>query len=83
MRSKLRTSTKDFHKDKQMFDNSNYLESSPFYFKDNKKIIGKMKDEAAGCKISEFFAAKCTAISKTARAAAEPLRKSRRMSSRR
>ena len=47
MRSKLRTSTKDFHKDKQMFDNSNYLESSPFYFKDNKKIIGKMKDEAA------------------------------------
>ena len=28
---------KDFHINKQVFDNSDYPENSPFYFKDNKK----------------------------------------------
>ena len=37
---------KDFYEDKHMFDNSDYPESSPFHFSDNKKVIGKMKDEA-------------------------------------
>ena len=39
---------KDFWNDKDMFDNSNYLESSPYYCNVNKKIIGKFKDEACG-----------------------------------
>ena len=39
---------KDFSNDKDMFDNSDYLESSPYYCNVNKKIIGKFKDEACG-----------------------------------
>ena len=38
----------DLWKDKDLFDNSDYPENSPFYFKENKKVIGKFKDEAAG-----------------------------------
>ena len=45
---------KDFHKDKEMFDNSDYSEESPFFDKTNKKVIGKFKDEAAGIPIIEF-----------------------------
>ena len=44
----------DFWKDKDLFDNSDYPENSPFYFKENKKVIGKFKDEAAGTIIKEF-----------------------------
>ena len=44
----------DFWKDKHMFDNSDYLENSPYYDKTNKKVIGKFKDEAAGVPIYEF-----------------------------
>ena len=36
---------KDFWNDKDMFDNSDYPESSPYYCNVNKKIIGKFKDE--------------------------------------
>lgn len=39
---------KDFWKDKDKFDNSN------FYDKTNKKVIGKFKDEAAGFAMKEF-----------------------------
>lgn len=39
---------RDFLKDKNRFDNSDFPENSPFYDKTNKKIIGKFKDEAAG-----------------------------------
>ena len=46
---------KDFHEDQHMFDNSDYPEGSPFHFTHNKKVIGKMKDEAAGCPITEFL----------------------------
>ena len=44
----------DFWKDKHMFDNSDYPESSPYFDKTNKKVIGKFKDEAAGITITEF-----------------------------
>ena len=45
---------KDFFKDKYKFDNSDYPEYSPFYYKTNKKVIGKFKDESAGIPITEF-----------------------------
>ena len=44
----------DFWNDKDKFDNSDYPENSPFYYKINKKVIGKFKDEAAGMPITEF-----------------------------
>lgn len=61
---------KDFHEDKQMFDHSDYPSDSPFYFNNNKNVIGKMKDETADCPIVEFakLLSKSTAISKTAKA---------------
>ena len=37
-----------------MFDNSDYDNKSKYYFDNNKKVIGKMKDEAAGIPITEF-----------------------------
>ena len=49
---------KDFWADKDMFDNSDYPESSPYFDKTNKKIIGKFKDEAAGVPITEFVGLK-------------------------
>ena len=45
---------KDFWNDKDKFDNSDYSESSPYFDKTNKKVIGKFKDEAAGVPICEF-----------------------------
>ena len=44
----------DFWKDRHLFDNSDYPESSPYFDKTNKKVIGKFKDEAAGVPICEF-----------------------------
>ena len=46
---------KDLFKDKDKFDNSDYPEYSPFFYKTNKKVIGKFKDEAAGIPIIEFI----------------------------
>ena len=48
----------DFWTDKDMFDNSDYPESSPYYCNANKKIIGKFKDEACGIPITEFVGLK-------------------------
>ena len=48
----------DFWNDKDMFDNSDYLESSPYYCNVNKKIIGKFKDETCGILITEFIGLK-------------------------
>ena len=44
----------DFWYDKDKFDNSDYPETSPYYDRSNKKVIGKFKDEAAGTPIVEF-----------------------------
>ena len=44
----------DFWKDKELFDNSDYPKDSPFFNETNKKVISKMKDEAAGVPIREF-----------------------------
>jgi len=48
----------DFFKDKELFDNSEYPESSKFFFGENKKVIGKFKDEAANKPIVEFIGLK-------------------------
>ena len=45
---------KDFWRDKERFDNSDYNKESPFYNTANKKVIGKFKDEACGTTIIEF-----------------------------
>ena len=37
--------------DKDKFDNSDYPEGHPYQFNDNKKVIGKLKDETAGVPI--------------------------------
>ena len=44
---------KDFWCDKEMFLNSDYLESS-YFDKTNKKVIGKFKDEASGIPVVDF-----------------------------
>ena len=49
-------------KDKELFDNSDYPKHSAFFFDKNKKVIGKMKDKAAGMVIKEFIVVKCTHI---------------------
>ena len=49
---------KDFWNDKDMFNNSNYQESSPYYCNANKKVIRKFKDEACGVPITEFVGLK-------------------------
>ena len=45
---------KDFWNDTDMFDNSDYPESSPYNCNANKKVIEKFKDEACGVPITEF-----------------------------
>ena len=45
---------REFWNDKNRFDNSDYPESSPYFNKTNKKVIGKFKDEACGIPIKEF-----------------------------
>ena len=44
----------DFYADKQLFDFSGYRKESPFYNDENKKVIGKMKEELNGEIIEEF-----------------------------
>ena len=39
---------KNFFKDKDTFDFSDYLTDSQYFNKTNKKVIGKFKDEAGG-----------------------------------
>ena len=48
----------DFLADREYFDNSDYPPNSEFYFKENKKVIGKFKDETAGAPIKEFIGLK-------------------------
>ena len=53
----------DFYQDKCLFDNSDCPESSKFFSKENKEVIGKFKDEAAGKPILEFVGLKSKAYS--------------------
>ena len=48
----------DFLRDRELFDNSDYPSHSKFYFAENKKVIGKFKDETAGVTIREFIGLK-------------------------
>ena len=48
----------DLYVDRDLFDNSDYAEPSQFFFKNNKKVIGTFKDEAAGNPITEFVGLK-------------------------
>ena len=48
----------DFFADRELFDNSDYPQNSKFYFSENKKVIGKFKDETAGVPIVEFIGLK-------------------------
>lgn len=55
----------DFYRDKELFDNSDYSETSKYFSKENKKVIGKFKDEAAGRPILEFIGLKSKMYSYT------------------
>ena len=48
----------DFHKDKNLFDSSEYPGDSEFFDLANKKVIDKMKDEFKGKIINEFVGLK-------------------------
>ena len=48
----------EFFKWKELFDFSNYSESSKFFSEKNKKVIGKMKDEFGGRAVKEFVGLK-------------------------
>ena len=48
----------DLYNHKDMFDNCDYSKSSKFFFDENKKVIGKFKDEAAGNPITSFVGLK-------------------------
>ena len=45
----------DFYADKHLFNFSGYERGSPFYDDENKKVIGKMKDELNEDIFEEFF----------------------------
>ena len=49
---------KDFLNNRDKFDNSGYSPYSPFYYNNNKKVIGKFKDETNGVPIIEFVGLK-------------------------
>ena len=49
---------KAFWNDKDLFDNSDYLENSPYYCNANKKVVGKFNNEACGVPITEFVGLK-------------------------
>ena len=55
----------DFWVDKNLFDNSDYPKSSKFFLGENKKVIGKFKDQAAGKPILEFVGLKSKMYSYT------------------
>ena len=48
----------EFWVDRELFDNSDYPKSSKYFSDENKKVIGKFKDEAAGKPIKEFVGLK-------------------------
>ena len=44
----------DSYADKHLFDFSGYEKENPFYNDENKRVMGKMKDELNGKTIEEF-----------------------------
>ena len=48
----------EFWVDRELFDNSDYPNSSKYFSDENKKVIGKFKDEAPGKPILEFVGLK-------------------------
>ena len=48
----------EFNIDSHLFDNSDYPKSSKYFSDENKKVIGKFKDEASGKLIVEFVGLK-------------------------
>ena len=46
------------YKYKELFDLSNFPVSSKYYYSDNKKIVGKIKDEYGGKSILKFVGLK-------------------------
>ena len=71
---------KNFWNDKDMFDNSDYPENSPYYSNAN-KVNGKLKDEPCGVPITEFvgLSPKCIVTSKVMKKVERPLRVLKRM----
>ena len=56
---KLENVCEEFFKQKDLFDFSNYSNDSKFFDKtNNKKVIGKMKDEFGGVIVEEFVGLK-------------------------
>ena len=49
---------KKMYKHKELFDLSNFRVSSKYYCGDNKKVVGKMKDEYGGKSILKFVGLK-------------------------
>ena len=49
---------KKFYKYKDLFDLSNYPKSSKYFCSDNKKVVGKMKDEYGAARIIKFVGLK-------------------------
>jgi len=47
---------RDMAKDLVLYDTSNYPKEHPLYSSENKKVLGKMKDECAGRVIDEAVA---------------------------
>ena len=54
MKLKWKMYMKTFWKRKELFDDSDYPKGSPYKFQENKKVIGKFKDESCGKIMSEF-----------------------------
>ena len=50
----MKKSIQKMYKYKQLFDLSNFPVSSKYYCSDNKKVVGKMKDEYGGKSIAKF-----------------------------
>ena len=46
------------YKYKELFDLSNYRKSSKYFCSDNKKVVGKMKDEYGAARIIKFVGLK-------------------------
>ena len=49
---------KNFRKNKELIDFSNYLAKSKYYDDSNKLVVGKMKDETADVAVKEFVGLK-------------------------